>query len=289
MEATKKVNTNQQKMTNKQQNKGVIIIYICLILGSFIMLLPFVWSILTSFKTLSESLQFPPKIFPKSFDLSNYKSVWETLPFGNFFINTGLMILFRVLFSVLFSAMAGYAFARIRIKGMNLLFLIVLLPMMVPGQVFVLPQYLLMSKLGLANTITALIIPGVASTFGTFLMRQFFMTIPEEIEEAAILDGCNYGQMFVKVMLPLAKAPLISVGIFTALFSWKDLMWPLIINMSPDKMPLSAGLALLQGQYTTNYPQLMAGSVIATIPMLILYFIFQKQFIQGIASTGSKE
>ncbi|XKB99672.1 carbohydrate ABC transporter permease [Niallia sp. JL1B1071] len=253
------------------------------------MIFPFIWSILTSFMTLSESLQFPPTIFPNSWKLTNYTDVWNALPFGSFFINTGIMIIVRVVFSVLFSAMAGYAFARIKIRGMNLLFLIVLLPMMVPSQIFILPQYLLMSKLGLTNTVTALIIPGIASTFGTFLMRQFFMSVPEEIEEAAILDGCNYGKMFIKVMLPLAKVPMISVAIFTALFAWKDLMWPLIINMSPDKMPLSSGLALLQGQFTTNYPQLMAGSIIATVPMLILYFIFQKQFIQGIASTGSKE
>lgn len=143
-------------------------------------------------------------------------------------------------------------------------------------------------KLGLTNTISALIIPGMASAFGTFLMRQFFMSVPDELEEAAELDGCNTLQLFFQVMLPLAKAPLTSLAIFTSLFAWKDLMWPLIVNMSPEKMPLSSGLALLQGQYTTNYPQLMAGSVIATIPMVILFIIFQKRFVQGIASTGSK-
>lgn len=252
------------------------------------MVFPFIWSILTSFKTLTESLAFPPKILPDSWQLTNYLDVWQALPFPKFFFNTVVMVVARVITSTILSAMAGYAFARIKVKGMNLLFLLVLLPMMVPGQVFILPQYLLISKAGLTNTLTALIIPGIASTFGTFLMRQFFMSVPEEIEEAAILDGCNYGQIFLKVMLPLAKAPLISLSIFTALFAWKDLMWPLIVNSSPDKMPLSSGLALLQGQYTTNYPQLMAGAVLATVPMIILYLIFQKQFIQGVASTGSK-
>lgn len=272
----------------KTKKSSNIVIYVLLILGAIIMVLPFIWSILTSFKTLTESLAFPPKIFPDKWSFFNYEDVWHALPFTKFFINTIVMVFFRVITSTIFSAMAGYAFARIKIPGINLLFMLVLLPMMVPGQVFILPQYLLISKMGLTNTIAALIIPGVASTFGTFLMRQFFMSVPDEIEEAAILDGCNYGQMFIKVMLPLAKAPLISLSIFTALFAWKDLMWPLIVNMSPDKMPLSSGLALLQGQYTTNYPQLMAGSVIATIPMLIIYLIFQKQFIQGVASTGSK-
>ncbi|MDH6364280.1 multiple sugar transport system permease protein [Enterococcus sp. PF1-24] len=272
----------------KKQSKGYIIIYACLTLGAIIMVFPFIWSILTSFKTLTESLTFPPKFFPDQWNLNNYKDVWQALPFPKFFFNTVVMMVARVITSTIFSAMAGYAFARIQVRGMNLLFLLVLLPMMVPGQVFILPQYLLISKAGLTNTLLALVIPGIASTFGTFLMRQFFMSVPEEIEEAAILDGCNYGQIFIKIMLPLAKAPLVSLAIFTALFAWKDLMWPLIVNMSPDKMPLSSGLALLQGQYTTNYPQLMAGAVLATIPMLILYLIFQKQFIQGVASTGSK-
>lgn len=274
---------------NKQiVNKQHLLIYALLLLGSILMVFPFIWSISTSFKTLTESLAFPPTLLPNSWDFKNYVDVWTTLPFLSFFKNTVLMVVFRVLFSTIFSAMAGYAFARIRSRWMDMLFIIVLLPMMIPGQVFVLPQYLLISKFGLTNTVLALIVPGIASTFGTFLMRQFFMSVPTEIEEAAILDGCNYGQMFIKVMLPLAKAPLVSLSIFTALFAWKDLMWPLIVNMSPDKMPLSSGLALLQGQFTTNYPQLMAGSVIATIPMIILYLIFQKQFIQGIASTGSK-
>lgn len=273
---------------SKKRGKGYIIIYACLSVGAIIMVFPFIWSILTSFKTLTESLAFPPKILPDSWQLTNYLDVWQALPFPKFFFNTVVMVVARVITSTILSAMAGYAFARIRVKGMNLLFLLVLLPMMVPGQVFILPQYLLISKAGLTNTLTALIIPGIASTFGTFLMRQFFMSVPEEIEEAAILDGCNYGQIFLKVMLPLAKAPLISLSIFTALFAWKDLMWPLIVNSSPDKMPLSSGLALLQGQYTTNYPQLMAGAVLATVPMIILYLIFQKQFIQGVASTGSK-
>lgn len=273
---------------NKKCGNGYFIIYICLSIGAIIMVFPFIWSILTSFKTLTESLTFPPKILPDSWQLTNYSDVWQALPFPKFFFNTVVMVIARVITSTILSAMAGYAFARIKVRGMNILFLLVLLPMMVPGQVFILPQYLLISKAGLTNTLMALIIPGIASTFGTFLMRQFFMSIPEEIEEAAILDGCNYGQIFLKVMLPLAKAPLISLSIFTALFAWKDLMWPLIVNSSPDKMPLSSGLALLQGQYTTNYPQLMAGAVLATVPMIILYLIFQKQFIQGVASTGSK-
>lgn len=184
--------------------------------------------------------------------------------------------------------MASFAFARMNFPFKNIIFIIVLMPMMVPSQIFILPQYLFASNIHITNTIAALVMPGMASTFGIFLLRQFFMGIPDELEEAAILDGCNPGQIFVRIMLPLVKPGIVSLGIFTALFAYKDLLWPLIANTSVEKMPLSSGLAMLQGQYTTNYPQLMAGAVLAIIPMVILFLLFQKQFVEGIATTGSK-
>lgn len=270
---------------NKKSN---IIVHVILIIGAFAMVLPFLWMIITSLKTLTESTQIPPTLIPKIFKLSNYNDVWNQLPFGTFYINTFLMMLFRIIFSVFFSAMAAYAFARIEFPGKNIFFMIILIQMMIPGQIFIIPQYLIVSKLGLLNSVGALVVPGVVSAFGTFLLRQFFIGIPIELEEAAILDGCNRWQIFWKIMLPLTRSGLVAIGIFTALFAWKDLMWPLIVNTSLDKMPLASGLASLQGQYSTNFPQLMAGSMIAIWPMLILFVIFQKQFIQGIASTGSK-
>lgn len=272
----------------KQNRKAKICIYVLLVLGAVIMVFPFIWSVLTSFKTLSESLQFPPKILPESWKLTNYQDVWNQLPFVNFFINTIALIVLRVIFAVMLSAMAAYAFARMEFPFKNVLFILVLMPMMVPTQIFVLPQFLIASKIGITNTIMALVMPGMASTFGIFLLRQFFMGIPDELEEAAILDGCNPGQIFIKIMLPLVKPGLVSLAIFTALFAYKDLLWPLIVNTSIEKMPLSSGLAMLQGQYSTNYPQLMAGAVIAIIPMVVLFLFFQKQFVEGIATTGSK-
>lgn len=265
-----------------------IIVHTILIIGAFGMLIPFIWMIITSLKTLAESTVVPPTIIPKIFKWSNYKEVWNILPFGTFYLNTTLMLVFRVLGSVFFSAMAAYAFARIKFPGKNFFFMIILIQMMIPSQLFIIPQYTLVSKLGLLNTISALVVPGLVSAFGTFLLRQFFIGIPNELEEAAILDGCNRWQIFWKIMMPLTKSGLIALGIFTSLFAWKDLMWPLIVNSSIDKMPLASGLASLQGQYGTNFPQLMAGSMIAIWPMLLLFIIFQKQFIAGIASTGSK-
>lgn len=272
----------------KKISKGNLLIHIVLIIGAIVMILPFVWMILTSFKTLGESTQIPPKIFPDSLQFSNYTEVLRLLPFGQFYMNTLLMLLFRVIGSVLFSAMAAYAFARLEFPGKNFLFSLVLLQMMVPGQLFIIPQFLLVQKLGLLNTVTALVIPGVVSAFGTFLLRQFFMGIPKELEEAAKLDGCSIGRTFFSIMLPLANSGLVALGIFTALFAFKDLMWPLIVNMSIEKMTLSAGLASLQGQFSTNFPQLMAGSLLAIWPMVLLFIIFQRKFIEGIATTGGK-
>lgn len=272
------------KMKNKK-NAGV---YLALVLMAFIMILPFVWSVLTSFKTQAEALRIPPQILPSSWSFKNYKAVSEVLPFATFFMNTFLMVIFRVLGSVFFSALAAYAFARLEFPFKNFLFAIVLLQMMVPGQIFILPQYMIVSKLGWLDSIKALVLPGIVSTFGTFLMRQFFMGIPKDLEEASVLDGCSIWKTFWKVMFPLTKSGLVSVAIFTALFAWKDMMWPLIVNMSIDKMTLSSGLVNLMGQYSVDYPQLMAGSLIAIVPMVILFLFFQKQFVEGIATSGTK-
>lgn len=268
--------------------RNITIVYVLLILGSIIMILPFVWTILTSMKSFTEAVAIPPTILPKKIVWGNYGEAITRVKFGTLYVNTTLMVVGRTLGAVLFSTMAAYAFARIEFPFKKILFALVLLQMMVPGQIYIIPQYLLMVKLGWLNTIKALIAPGIVSAFGTFLMRQFFMSLPKELEEAAFIDGCNQWQIYSKIMLPLAKSGMAALGIFTALFAWKDLMWPLIVNMSIDKMTLSAGLASLRGQFSTNYPVLMAGSVIAIWPMIVLFVIFQKQFIQGIASTGSK-
>ena len=262
--------------------------YIVLILGSVLMIFPFVWMILTSFKTQAESMAIPPQIFPATWQISNFSTALASLPFVNLYVNTGLLIVFRVLCAVLFSSMAGYAFAKLQFPCKNLLFGIVLVQMMLPSQIFITPQYLMLAHMGLTNTIFALVFPGLVSAFGTFFLRQTYLGIPNEIAEAAYLDGCNKWQTFTKVMFPLTGSSMAALGIFTAVFAYSDLMWPLICNTDLNMMTLSAGLSTLNGQYTTNFPVLMAGSLLAMIPMVILYLIFQKQFIQGIAMTGGK-
>jgi len=267
---------------------GQIVTYAALILGSVIMIFPFVWMILTSSKTVTESMKVPPTIFPSRIMLDNFVEAVKSLPFVSMYANTLLMILFRVLFAVLFSSMAGYAFAKLRFKGKNLLFGIVLMQMMLPSQIFIIPQYQMVAKLGIANSVAALVFPGIVSAFGTFFLRQAYLGIPNEVAEAAYLDGCNQWQTFTKVMFPLTSSSVAALTVFTAVFAYSDLMWPLVVNSDLNMMTLSSGLATLRGQFSTNFPVLMAGSLLAMLPMVILYLFFQKQFIEGIAMTGGK-
>lgn len=273
---------------NSSRKLSTALIYAALIAGSITMIFPFAWMLLTSFKTQAESMAIPPQILPAQWNFDNFAKALESLPFWNLYMNTFLLIFFRVICAVVFSSMAGYAFAKLEFPCKNLLFGLVLMQMMLPSQIFIIPQYQMLAKMGLTNTIFALVFPGLVSAFGTFFLRQAYMGIPNEIAEAAYLDGCTKWQTFTKVLLPLTKSSIAALAIFTAVFAYADLMWPLICNTDLNMMTLSAGLSTLNGQYTTNFPVLMAGSLLAMIPMVILYLLFQKQFIEGIAMTGGK-
>ena len=265
------------------------ITHIILIAGSVIMLFPFVWMILSSYKTIGEQMAIPIQFLPSSFtNFENYKEALQAVPFVRLYLNTIIMIVGRCLCAILFCSMAGYGFARLNFPGKNFLFWIVLIQMMVPGQIFIIPQYEMLAKINMLNTIFALIFPGLVSAYGTFLLRQQYMSIPRELEEAAELDGCNHWKIFTRVMLPITKSSLSALGIFTALFAWKDLMWPLIANNDINQMSLAPGLSVLQGVCATNKGALMAGSVIATVPMLLIYILCQKQFMEGMVQSGIK-
>lgn len=273
-------------MNNKASSRWLT--HLLLIIGAVMMVFPFLWMVLTSIKTKEESISIPPKFFPEVAQWQNYADIFTILPFGHFYINTIVSTTVITLGQVFLSAMAAYAFARIEFPFKKVLFILMLSVLMVPGQIFLMPQYLTVQKLDLLNTIPALFLPGLFSAFGTFLLRQFFMTIPKELEEAAIMDGCSRFRIFFSIILPLSKSALVSVSIFALLYGWNSLLWPLIVNTSSEKMTLSAGLATLSGQYSTNFPLVMAGSFLAIIPLIIAFFIFQKQFIEGIALSGSK-
>ncbi len=274
-------------MKNVSSRKKLLI-HLILIAGIGITVFPFLWMIFTSFKTKGESMAIPPTILPQRLVTDSYYSVVTALPFGKIYMNTIFSTLVTVGGQVIICILAAYSFARIKFPGRDALFLLVLSILMVPGQIFLVPQYLIIQKMGLLDTLFALFLPNLFSAFGTFMMRQFFLSLPDELEEAAILDGCGRFQILVKIMVPLIKPGIVALVIFTAKFAWNDFMWPMIVNTTTSKMTLAPALSTLQGQYINDYPAQMAGSVLAVIPMVILFFIFQKQFIEGVAHTGVK-
>jgi len=276
-----------KSMRNRQSIQHFFI-HLALIIGTGVTILPFLWMVFTSFKTVGEAMAIPPTILPKAFNFDSYKNILDSLPFGRVYLNTIISTVATVIGQITFCTMAGYAFARLDFPGKNMIFIIILSVLMVPGQIFLVPQYMIILKMGLLDTIPALFLPNLFSAFGTFMMRQFFTSIPKELEEAAMLDGCNRFQTFGRIMVPLVKSGVVALVIFTAKFAWNDFMWPLIVNTSPKMMTLGPSLSTLQGQYTTNYPAQMAGAVMAVVPMVLLFFIFQKQFVEGVAHTGVK-
>ncbi len=273
---------------NNLRNK--IITYAILVIMTFIMIVPFAWMILTALKTNQEAISVDPfYIFPHNgWHWENFATVWKSYNFFTLYKNTLLMILFRVICACLTATMAGYAFGRLEFPGKKIMFSLVLIQMMIPSQIFIIPQYLMVSKLNLLNSTAGLVFPGLVTAFGTYLLKTGYQGLPKDLEEAARLDGCNIGQQFLHIMMPLTRSSMVSLGIFTALFAFKDLMWPMIVCTNSATTTLSAGLAKMQGQYTSDYPAMMAAAVLAVIPMVVIYVIFQKQFVEGIATSGGK-
>lgn len=274
---------NQMRTTKSKR------IQFILIFGSVIMIVPFLWMVITAFKTTSEATQMNPFLFfPSVWRMDAFYTVIRKMNFIRLYWNTLVLIAGRIFFAVITANLAGYALGRLNFKGKNIAFSIVLFQMMVPPQIFIIPQYLIINKMGLLNTALALLFPGLVTAFGTFLLKQAYASLPLDLEQAAKIDGCNIGQTFLYVMFPLVKSSMVALGILTALFAYKELMWPLVVNTDQNTIPLSAALAKLQGQFVANYPELMAASFLACIPMIILYIIFQKQFIAGVSMSGSK-
>jgi multiple sugar transport system permease protein len=267
-----------------RKNLGV---HTILIASALAMVAPFVWQVITSLKSLSSATSVPPSLLPEG-RWDNYSKVFDVLPFGHQFLNTVLMAGLRTIGQVLFCSMAAYAFARLRFPGRNVLFGILLSVLMVPPQLFIIPQYQIMSSLGWLNSLQALVVPGLFSAFGVFLLRQFFLGLPKELEEAAAIDGAGPVRIYWSIVLPLARPGLVALSLLVLLWSWNDLFWPLVVNTDPSKMTLSAGLASLQGQFQTDYPVLMAGSLLASLPIIAIFTLLQRQFIQGIATSGIK-
>lgn len=248
---------------------------------------PFLWMIFSSLKTNAEISQMVPTLLPKNPTLNNFKELFERLNFGIYLKNTLIVTLFSFL-GLFLNAMAGYGFSKYDFKGKHGLFLLVLATMMIPGQVTMIPVYLILNSVGLTNTLMGIVLPGLAGAFGVFLFRQFMSTISDELLEAARLDGANEWYIFFRIVLPLTRPILAVQGILTFIGGWNSFLWPLIIANDEKYYTLSVGLQLLQGQHGTDYSLQMAGATFMVVPILIIFMIFQKYILQGFNVSGIK-
>lgn len=271
-----------------QRNSGNVGAHIALGFGGFIMIFPFLWQIIMSLSTNEQVIGATPTFWPGVLHWENYLSVFTKVPFlDQLGVSVAITVL-RVLGQVVLCSLAGYAFARMRFRAMGAIFGVVLSILMVPGQVYLIPQFQIVQSLGLLNSIWGIVLPGLFSAFGVFLMRQTFKGLPVELEEAARLDGANPFQIFWKIMLPLAAPGVSALAVITALWSWNDLLWPLVVTTYAKNMPLSAGLATLQGSVTTDYTVMMAASVMAMAPVLVFFIALQRRMVDGLAFSGTK-
>ncbi|NHM32431.1 carbohydrate ABC transporter permease [Bacillus sp. C11] len=263
------------------------IVGIILTVAGILVALPFIWMVFSSFKPESEISSLVPTLFPKQFTLENFQNLFENMNFGLYLKNTIIIVLCSFV-GLFLNAMAGYAFAKYQFKGKDKLFYLILATMMIPGQVTMIPVYLILNKMHLTNTMAGIVLPGLVGAFSIFLFRQFMTTIPDELLEAARLDGASELRLFMQVVLPISRPILAVQGILTFIAGWNSFLWPLIIANDENLYTLSVGLSLLKGQYGGNYALQMAGSTFMVVPIVIIFIIFQKHIIDGYTISGMK-
>jgi len=261
--------------------------HLLLIVGGVVILVPLLWMLTTSLKSPGE-VHLPPYLIPTSFEWSNYAEAFRVDQFDRFYLNSAVMTGGIVAGQVIFSSAAGYAFARLRFPGRGILFAVVLATMMMPVYVTLIPSYLIVRTFGWLDTYTGLIVPRLVSPFGIFLMRQYYLSLSADFEEAALVDGASRFRVWRSVALPMSAPALATVGIFAFLFSWNDLLWPLIITTDPDMRTVQLGLAMFSGRYGTQWTLLAAGSLIATLPAIVAFLVGQRWLVRGIALGASK-
>lgn len=265
------------------------VLYAILIAGLLVVVGPFVWMALASFKPEAEIRAAPPTWWPHTWTLSNYHELFSRLDFPRYFTNSLIVAVLVTAGNLLFCSLLGYALAKLNFPGRKALFLTVLGMLMVPGVVLFVPQFVLVSNLGLANSYAGMVLPFLAGPFGVFLMRQFLLSIPDDLLEAARVDGAGEWRIFWRVVLPLCKPALATLGILTFLTSWNNFLWPLVVATTDDKYTLPVALALFSiGQHHADYGLLLAGAVVVVLPVLIVFLVLQRQFMRGIATTGLK-
>ncbi len=251
-------------------------------------LLPIIWMLFTAFKPEADVVQYPPSLFPRAFTLQHFADIWNAIPFARLYLNTIVFAGGVTVFSLLFDSMTGYALARLEFRGKNVVFVVIMILLMVPFQVTLIPLYDLLGSLGLAGTLPGMIVPRMTNAFGIFFMRQFYLSLPRDLEEAARVDGASEWRIFSRIITPLAKPALLTLGLFHFQYNWNDLLWPLIMSKDIESSTLPAGLSMFVGQHVVEYGLLMAGSVLALMPVVIFFLIIQKSFVAGIATTGMK-
>lgn len=267
---------------------GRAVLYAGLLLGAGIMLVPFLWMVSTSFQPDDALLVAPPRLIPSPFTPDNYARVAEAFPFWRFLANSLGVAAVSTVLQVATSAMGAYAFARLRFRGRDTLFLVYLATLMVPLQVTIVPLFVEMRFLGFVDSYPGLILPAIASVFGTFLLRQSFLALPRELDEAAFIDGAGHWTVFRRIVLPLSGPALATFTIFAFMASWNSFLWPLIVTSSPELMTLPVGLSALQGRYETAWNLVMAGATVSVIPILIVYVVAQRYVVRGVTLSGIK-
>lgn len=284
--ATQAIAIKKKKSTSAIVRK--VLLYVLLIIIGIIMVVPFLWMISTSLKEQYDTVKIPPVWIPNPPRWQNYVDLFTQQPMLQFMLNTIKIVFFVVLGQLFFSSLAAYSFARIKFKGRTVMFFFYIATLMVPGQVTMIPTYLMFAKVGLVDNHIVLILPAFFSAFGVFLLRQFFMSLPKELEEAAEIDGCNPFTTYYRIMLPLIVPAMLTLGVFTLMNTWNDYMGPLIYLTTPEKYTMTLGIAYFKGVYITQWNLVMAGSVLSVIPILVAYLCAQKYFVEGIAFSGVK-
>lgn len=272
----------------RRQRWTTVAIVVVMFAVSAFFLLPFAWMLTASVRTEGSLLADPATLWPTVFTLDNYSEIWRRIPFGRQLLNTVVFAGIVTVVSVTFNSMAGYALARFDFPGKNAAFLVLILTLMVPIEVTFVPLYNIISNFGWIDTYQGLIVPRLASAFGIFLMRQFFIALPKDLEDAARIDGASEIRIFLRIMWPLAKPAVLTLGMFSLLRNWNDLLWPLMVITDQQMLTLPPGLAMFKGDNLTEFGLLMAGSVVALIPMVIAFLLVQRSFIEGVATTGMK-
>jgi multiple sugar transport system permease protein len=286
--ATVEATPARRKRSSRHHNGPLF--WIGMVILAAIFVIPIIWMYLTSFRSLSDSRRVPLTLIPDEITLRAFRFIFSETqnPVLLWALNSLIAATAHSILVLVVASMAAYALARMQFKGRGVIFAVIIGTLFVPHFIFLMPNYLLMDRLGWLDTLIALIVPGAAGAFGVFFLRQFFLGIPRELEESALIDGANTWTILTRIILPIARPALITLGVLSFLGNWNDFLWPVFVLFSPERLTLPAGLSTLQGAFATDYPVIMAGATIASVPVLILYIALQRYIIEGVATSGLK-